>query len=132
LYSGGKTIKFFGQACGKTERRTAMGIVTSLKKSGEKPPKEVQKQIREIEHQAKKQLKKKSSAQPDSTDKALKEPAAEKTAKKKKDKLKAVEIRLQPEILEKYKALGRGYTDIMADVLKLAVEDPDILSKLLA
>jgi len=39
-----------------------------------------------------------------------------------------VTIRIQPEVLEKYKTLGRGYSGIMADVLKLAVDNPKILS----
>jgi hypothetical protein len=31
--------------------------------------------------------------------------------------------------LEKYKALGKGYTGIMADVLNYASDNPEILSK---
>jgi hypothetical protein len=30
--------------------------------------------------------------------------------------------------LEQYKSLGKGYTGIMADVLKYAVENPNILT----
>jgi len=40
-----------------------------------------------------------------------------------------VALRIQPDVLEKYKALGRGYSGIMADVLKLAADNPEILSK---
>jgi hypothetical protein len=31
--------------------------------------------------------------------------------------------------LEKYKSLGRGYSGIMADVLRFAADNPEILSK---
>jgi hypothetical protein len=34
-----------------------------------------------------------------------------------------------PEVLAKYKALGRGYTGIMADVLNYVADNPEILSK---
>jgi len=34
-----------------------------------------------------------------------------------------------PDVLEKYKSLGNGYTGIMADVLKLAADNPEILRK---
>jgi uncharacterized protein (DUF4415 family) len=37
-----------------------------------------------------------------------------------------VALRLKPDVLSKYKALGKGYTSIMADVLDY---DPEILSK---
>jgi uncharacterized protein (DUF4415 family) len=52
--------------------------------------------------------------------------AAERNRAKRK---KAVTIRLIPDCLEKYKALGKGYTGIMADVLNYAVNNPEILSK---
>jgi uncharacterized protein (DUF4415 family) len=41
----------------------------------------------------------------------------------------AVTIRITPDCLEKYQALGRGYTGIMADVLNYAADNPEILSK---
>jgi hypothetical protein len=34
-----------------------------------------------------------------------------------------------PEVLAKYKALGKGYTGIMADVLNYVADNPEILSK---
>jgi uncharacterized protein (DUF4415 family) len=40
-----------------------------------------------------------------------------------------VALRLMPEALAKYKALGRGYTGIMADVLNYVADNPEILSK---
>jgi hypothetical protein len=40
-----------------------------------------------------------------------------------------VALRVKPDALSKYKALGRGYTGIMADVLNYVAGNPDILSK---
>jgi uncharacterized protein (DUF4415 family) len=42
-----------------------------------------------------------------------------------------VALRVESEALEKFKALGKGYTGIMADVLNYAANNPDILSKAL-
>ena len=39
----------------------------------------------------------------------------------------AVTIRIDPACLETYKALGRGYTGIMAEVLAYAAAHPDML-----
>ncbi|MDR2808212.1 MAG: BrnA antitoxin family protein [Spirochaetaceae bacterium] len=41
-----------------------------------------------------------------------------------------VTIRMTPDLLAKYKALGKGYTGIMADVLNYAVDNPEIFSKI--
>ncbi|MDR1894312.1 MAG: hypothetical protein LBQ61_06420 [Spirochaetales bacterium] len=38
----------------------------------------------------------------------------------------------KPDALEKYKALGKGYTGIMADVLNYVANNPEILSKALS
>ena len=40
-----------------------------------------------------------------------------------------VALRVEPEALEKYKALGDGYTGVMADVLNYVANNPDILSR---
>ena len=40
-----------------------------------------------------------------------------------------VALRVEPEALEKYKALGDGYTGIMADVLNYVANNPEILSR---
>jgi uncharacterized protein (DUF4415 family) len=40
-----------------------------------------------------------------------------------------VALRVTPDVLAKYKALGKGYTAIMADVLSYAANNPEILSK---
>ena len=39
-----------------------------------------------------------------------------------------VALRVEYEALEKYKALGDGYTGIMADVLNYVAENPEMLS----
>ena len=69
---------------------------------------------------------------PPSSPEALAEFAAMARERKKnrRNPLPVVAIRIQPEVLEKYKALGRGYSGIMADVLKLAADNPEILSKI--
>jgi uncharacterized protein (DUF4415 family) len=41
----------------------------------------------------------------------------------------AVTIRLTSECLEAYKALGRGYTGVMADVLTYAITNPEFLTR---
>jgi len=58
----------------------------------------------------------------------LKEFAVQRAEMNRKKLRKTVTIRIQPEVLEKYKTLGRGYSGIMADVLKLADDNPKILS----
>ena len=68
---------------------------------------------------------------PPSSSEALAEFAAMARERKKnrRNPLPVVALRIQPDVLEKYKALGRGYSGIMADVLKLAADNPEILSK---
>jgi GTP:adenosylcobinamide-phosphate guanylyltransferase len=39
-----------------------------------------------------------------------------------------VALRVKPDVLSKYKALGRGYTSIMADVLNYVADNPEIYS----
>jgi len=100
-----------------------MGITRSTVRVGEKPPKEVIRRIKEI---SKKPIHYTEDCPP-STPEALKEfahLAAERNRRKKK---KSVTIRVAPDILDSYKIMGNGYTGIMADVLKYAVENPGIL-----
>jgi uncharacterized protein (DUF4415 family) len=66
---------------------------------------------------------------PPSTPEALKEFAMQRAEMNRQKRRQAVTIRIQPEVLEKYKALGRGYSGIMADVLKLAADNPEMLSR---
>ncbi|MCL2705261.1 MAG: BrnA antitoxin family protein [Spirochaetaceae bacterium] len=102
-----------------------MGITKSMVRVGKKPPKEV---IEAAKRAARKPINYTVEA-PRSTPEALAEFAALRAAKKKKDVRPVVALRIQPEVLEKYKALGRGYSGIMADVLKFAADNPEILGK---
>jgi uncharacterized protein (DUF4415 family) len=42
-----------------------------------------------------------------------------------------VALRLMPDVLAKYKALGKGYTGVMADMLAYAAAHPDILKQVM-
>jgi len=68
---------------------------------------------------------------PPSSPEALAEFAAMARERKKNQRnpLPIVTLRIQPDVLAKYKSLGRGYSGIMADVLKLAADNPEILRK---
>ncbi|MDR3341351.1 MAG: BrnA antitoxin family protein [Treponema sp.] len=66
---------------------------------------------------------------PPFTSEALKEFAFLTAERNRAKRKKAVTIRIIPDCLEKYKALGKGYTGIMADVLNYAANNPEILSK---
>ena len=102
-----------------------MGITRSTVWVGQKPPREA---IKEAKRAARKPINYTKEA-PRSTPEALAEFAALRAAQKKKDARPVVALRIQPEVLEKYKALGRGYSGIMADVLKFVADNPEILSK---
>ena len=102
-----------------------MGITKSTVRVGEKPPKEVIQKVKEI---AKKPIRYSADCPP-STPEALKEfahLAAERNRRKKKQ---SITIRIAPDILESYKTMGEGYTGIMADVLRYAVNNPAILTE---
>jgi len=104
-----------------------MGIIKSKVKVGQKPPKDVIKQVRKAVKEARKAPLVYDPDCPPSSPEALKEfahLAAERNRRKKKQ---SVTIRVTPDILERYKTMGNGYTGIMADVLKYAVNNPDIL-----
>ena len=102
-----------------------MGIITSTVKVGQKPPKEA---IKEARKAARKPINYTKDA-PQSTPEALKEFAMLRAEKSRLNRRKAVTIRIQPDVLEKYKSLGNGYTGIMADVLKIAVDNPSVLAE---
>ena len=102
-----------------------MGIITSTVWVGQKPPKEVIKAARKA---ARGPINYTEDCPPLSPE-ALKEfahLAAERDRRKKK---RSVTIRIAPDILESYKTMGDGYTGIMADVLKYAVNNPGILNE---
>jgi uncharacterized protein (DUF4415 family) len=101
-----------------------MAIIRSTVPVGTKPPKDVIKRIKE----AAKYPIVYTEDSPESTPEALKEfahLAAERNRRKKK---RSVTIRIAPDVLESYKTMGDGYTGIMADVLKYAVDNPGILT----
>ena len=60
---------------------------------------------------------------------ALKEFAYMAAERNKQRRRQAVTIRIIPDCLSKYKALGKGYTGIMADVLNYVADNPEILLK---
>ena len=102
-----------------------MGITKSTVKVGQKPTKEQLKQIREI---AKKPVHYTADC-PESKPEALAEFAAMARARRQRKTKPVVALRVEPEALEKYKALGDGYTGVMADVLNYVANNPDILSR---
>ncbi|GHT94356.1 hypothetical protein FACS1894141_0850 [Spirochaetia bacterium] len=61
------------------------------------------------------------------SEKALNEFAAMARAKRKQNAF--VGLRLAADDLEAYKALGKGYTGIMADILSYAIKHPEILAR---
>ena len=102
-----------------------MAIIKSTVRAGQKIPKEV---IKEVRKAARRPVFYKEDC-PKSTPEALKEfahLAAERNLRRKKQ---SVTIRVTPDILESYKTMGSGYTGIMADVLKYAINNPTILTK---
>jgi uncharacterized protein (DUF4415 family) len=102
-----------------------MGITKSTVRVGQKPTKEQLRQIREI---AKKSIHYTEDC-PESTPEALAEFAALARARRQRKAKPMVALRVEPEVLAKYKALGNGYTGIMADVLNYVVNNPEILLK---
>jgi len=103
--------------------------ITSTVKVGQKPSKEEMKRIRKELREASKRPVVYDPDCPPSTSEALKEFAVQRAEMNRQKRRQAVTLRIQPDVLEKYKALGRGYSGIMADVLKLAADNPEILSK---
>ena len=102
-----------------------MGIIKSTVRVGQKIPKEVIEEVRAV---AKKPIRYTEDC-PASTPEALKEfahLAAERNRRKKKQ---SITIRVSPDVLERYKTMGEGYTGIMADVLKYAVNNPSVLTE---
>jgi uncharacterized protein (DUF4415 family) len=104
-----------------------MGIITSTVRVGEKPTKEQLKQLKAI---AKKPIHYTEDC-PASSPEALREFAGLAVARRRnrRNPSPVIALRLKPDVLAKYKALGRGYTSIMADVLDYAASNPDILTK---
>ena len=101
-----------------------MGIIKSTVRVGQKPPKEA---IKEVRRAARKPISYSNDCPP-STPEALKEFAFLAAKRNRRKKKQSITIRVAPEVLESYKTMGSGYTGVMADVLKYAVDNPDILS----
>jgi uncharacterized protein (DUF4415 family) len=104
-----------------------MGTITSTVRVGQKPPKEV---IKAAKKAARGPINYTEDCPP-STPEALAEFAAmaRELRKNRRNPAPVVAIRLMPDVLAKYKALGKGYTGIMADVLNYVADNPEILSK---
>ena len=104
-----------------------MGMKTIKVKTGQRPTK---KQIREIQAAAEAPITYTPDC-PESTPAALAEFAA--MARELRQNVKstkpAVTIRISQACLSKYKALGKGYTGIMADVLDYVADNPELLIK---
>ena len=108
-----------------------MGTIVSTVKTGQKIPKEAIKAARKAYKEAKKHPPVCDPDCPPSKPEALAEFAAMARERRKNRRSPApvVALRLMPEVLAKYKALGKGYTGIMADVLNYVADNPEILSK---
>ena len=106
-----------------------MGIITSTVRVGQKPPKEVIKRVKKAVKEARKAPPVYDPDCPPSSPEALKEFAQLAAERNRRKKKKSITIRVAPDVLESYKTMGNGYTSIMADVLKYAVDNPGILSK---
>ena len=101
-----------------------MGIIKSTVKVGEKPPKEV---IKRLKQAARRPINYTEDA-PRSSPEALKEFAQLAAERNRRKKKRTITIRIAPDVLESYKTMGDGYTGIMADVLKYAVNNPAVLT----
>jgi uncharacterized protein (DUF4415 family) len=108
-----------------------MATITSTIKTGQKIPKEILKQAKEQVREARKTSKVHDPDCPPSTPEALAEFAAmaRELRRNRRNPSPVVALRVKPDVLSKYKALGRGYTSIMADVLNYVAENPEILVK---
>ena len=102
-----------------------MGIIKSTVRVGQKIPKEV---IEEVRAAAKKPIRYTEDC-PASTPEALKEFAQLAAERNRRKKKQSITIRVSPDVLESYKTMGEGYTGIMADVLKYAVNNPSVLTE---
>jgi uncharacterized protein (DUF4415 family) len=108
-----------------------MGTIRSTVKVGQKIPKEILKLAKEQVKEARKAPKAYDPECPSSTPEAMAEFAAmaRELRKNRRNPAPVVAIRLMPDVLAKYKALGKGYTGIMADVLNYVADNPEILTK---
>ena len=108
-----------------------MSTIVSTIRVGQKPTEDERKRMRTEIREAKKKPPVYDPDCPPSTPETLAEFAAMARERKRNQRnpLPVVALRIQPEVLKKYKSLGRGYSGIMADVLRLAADNPEILSR---
>ena len=108
-----------------------MGIVTTTIKVGQKIPKEILKQAKREAREAKKLPPIYDPECPPSSPEALAEFAAmaREIRKNRRNPSPVVALRVKPDVLKKYKSLGKGYTTIMSDVLDYVADNPEILYK---
>jgi uncharacterized protein (DUF4415 family) len=108
-----------------------MATIKSTVKVGQKIPKEVLKRVNKQVKEARKAPKVIDPDCPSSTSEALAEFAAmaREVRRNRRNPSPVVALRVKPDVLSKYKALGKGYTGIMADVLNYVADNPEILAK---
>jgi uncharacterized protein (DUF4415 family) len=108
-----------------------MATIISTIKVGQKPTEEERKRMKEEIQAAKKLPPVYDPECPPSSPEALAEFAAmaRELRKNRRNPAPVVALRLMPEVLAKYKALGKGYTSIMADVLSYVADHPDLLTR---
>ena len=111
-----------------------MATIKSTVKAGQKIPKEILKLAKAQDRAAREVPPAYDADCPSSTPEALAEFAAmaRELRRNSRNPSPVVALRLKPDALSKYKALGRGYTSIMADVLNYVADNPEILSKVRA
>ncbi|GHU24753.1 hypothetical protein FACS1894164_12120 [Spirochaetia bacterium] len=107
-----------------------MGTMESTIRVGQKIPKEVLELARQQVKEARKLPPVDDPECPPASPEALAEFAAmaREIRKNKRKPRVVVAVRLEPEALATYKALGTGYTSIMADILNYVADNPEILS----
>jgi len=102
-----------------------MAIIKSTAKAGQGPSEQERARIRAELAEARKHPINLDDC-PELSPEILKEFAFMRAAKNRQNK-QTVSIRLAPECIEAYKAIGKGYTGIMADVLNYAVYHPEFM-----
>jgi uncharacterized protein (DUF4415 family) len=106
-----------------------MAIIKSTVKVGQKPSAEELTRIKkELREAAKYPIN--LDECPELPPETLKEFALMAAERNHHKERQAVTIRLQPGCLSKYKALGKGYTGVMADVLAYAAENSELLTQI--
>jgi uncharacterized protein (DUF4415 family) len=101
-------------------------------KVGQKPTKEEMERIRKNAREAAKyplNLEDFPEASPEALDEFA--AMARELRKNRGDVKPVIAIRINPETLAKFKALGKGYTGTMGDVLNYVADNPEILAKVL-